>query len=75
MKMDLYDYDRFYQPPGQRCYLPVALALHFARFATEKNLKQADDILIEYFQGELREKLAAVDESEVLKRGMFEEDP
>ncbi|GAB7351106.1 hypothetical protein MBLNU459_g1571t1 [Dothideomycetes sp. NU459] len=34
-------------------YLPVALALHFCGMATEKNLKQAQDILIpmgEYFQ-------------------------
>lgn len=34
-------------------YLPVALALHFCEIATEKNLKQASDILIpmgEYFQ-------------------------
>ncbi|KAF1346089.1 ERG20 farnesyl diphosphate synthase [Delphinella strobiligena] len=34
-------------------YLPVALSLHFCGLATEKNLKQAQDILIpmgEYFQ-------------------------
>lgn len=36
-------------------YLPVALALHFCGLATEKNLKQAHDILIpmgEYFQAQ-----------------------
>ena len=51
--MDKYTFIVIYKTAYYSFYLPVALALHFSGFATEKNLKQAEDILIpmgEYFQ-------------------------
>ncbi|KAF2084595.1 ERG20 farnesyl diphosphate synthase [Saccharata proteae CBS 121410] len=51
--MEKYSFIVIYKTAYYSFYLPVALALHFAGFATEKNLKQAHDILIpmgEYFQ-------------------------
>ncbi|KAF2483688.1 ERG20 farnesyl diphosphate synthase [Neohortaea acidophila] len=51
--MDKYTFIVIYKTAYYSFYLPVALALHFAGFATAKNLKQAEDILIpmgEYFQ-------------------------
>ena len=51
--MEKYTFIVIYKTAYYSFYLPVALALHFAGFATEKNLKQAEDILIpmgEYFQ-------------------------
>ena len=51
--MDKYTFIVIYKTAYYSFYLPVALALHFSGFATPKNLKQAEDILIpmgEYFQ-------------------------
>ena len=51
--MDKYTFIVIYKTAYYSFYLPVALALHFSGFATSKNLKQAEDILIpmgEYFQ-------------------------
>ena len=51
--MEKYTFIVVYKTAYYSFYLPVALALHFAGFATPHNLKQAEDILIpmgEYFQ-------------------------
>lgn len=51
--MEKYTFIVIYKTAYYSFYLPVALALHFAGFATPKNLKQSEDILIpmgEYFQ-------------------------
>lgn len=51
--MEKYTFIVIYKTAYYSFYLPVALALHFAGFASPKNLKQAEDILIpmgEYFQ-------------------------
>ncbi|KAK3047833.1 Farnesyl pyrophosphate synthetase [Extremus antarcticus] len=51
--MEKYTFIVIYKTAYYSFYLPVALALHFSGFASEKNLKQAEDILIpmgEYFQ-------------------------
>lgn len=51
--MDKYAFIVIYKTAYYSFYLPVALALHTLGLATEKNLKQAEDILIplgEYFQ-------------------------
>lgn len=51
--LEKYTFIVIYKTAYYSFYLPVALALHFAGFATEKNLKTAEDILIpmgEYFQ-------------------------
>ncbi len=51
--MEKYQFIVIYKTAYYSFYLPVALALHQAGFATLKNLKQAHDILIplgEYFQ-------------------------
>jgi len=51
--LDKYTFIVVYKTAYYSFYLPVALALHYAGVATEKNLKQAHDILIpmgEYFQ-------------------------
>lgn len=51
--MEKYTFIVIYKTAYYSFYLPVALALHFSGFATAKNLKQAEDILIpmgEYFQ-------------------------
>ena len=51
--MDKYTFIVIYKTAYYSFYLPVALALYYSGFATEKNLKQAEDILIpmgEYFQ-------------------------
>ena len=51
--MEKYQFIVIYKTAYYSFYLPVALALHQAGFATTKNLKQAEDILIplgEYFQ-------------------------
>lgn len=51
--LEKYTFIVIYKTAYYSFYLPVALALHFCERATEKNLKQAHDILIpmgEYFQ-------------------------
>lgn len=51
--LEKYSFIVIYKTAYYSFYLPVALALHFAGFATPKNLKQAEDILVpmgEYFQ-------------------------
>lgn len=51
--MEKYTFIVIYKTAYYSFYLPVALALHFGGFATPKNLKQAEDILVpmgEYFQ-------------------------
>lgn len=51
--LEKYTFIVIYKTAYYSFYLPVALALHFAGFASEKNLKTAEDILIpmgEYFQ-------------------------
>ena len=51
--LEKYTFIVIYKTAYYSFYLPVALALHFAGFASEANLKQAEDILIpmgEYFQ-------------------------
>lgn len=51
--LDKYTFIVIYKTAYYSFYLPVALALHFAGFATPKNLKHSEDILIpmgEYFQ-------------------------
>lgn len=51
--LEKYTFIVIYKTAYYSFYLPVALALHFAGYATEKNLKHAEDILIpmgEYFQ-------------------------
>jgi len=51
--LDKYTFIVIYKTAYYSFYLPVALALHFAGYATPRNLKQAEDILIpmgEYFQ-------------------------
>jgi len=51
--LEKYTFIVIYKTAYYSFYLPVALALHFCGMATEKNLKQAHDILIpmgEYFQ-------------------------
>ena len=51
--MDKYTFIVIYKTAYYSFYLPVALALHYLKLATPKNLKQAHDILIpmgEYFQ-------------------------
>jgi farnesyl diphosphate synthase len=51
--LDKYTFIVIYKTAYYSFYLPVALALYYAGFATEKNLKQAEDILVpmgEYFQ-------------------------
>ncbi|KAF2427520.1 ERG20 farnesyl diphosphate synthase [Tothia fuscella] len=51
--LDKYTFIVIYKTAFYSFYLPVALALYFSNLATEKNLKQAQDILIpmgEYFQ-------------------------
>ncbi|KAF2208607.1 hypothetical protein CERZMDRAFT_49045 [Cercospora zeae-maydis SCOH1-5] len=51
--LEKYTFIVIYKTAYYSFYLPVALALHFSGFATEKNLKTAEDILIpmgEYFQ-------------------------
>jgi farnesyl diphosphate synthase len=51
--LEKYSFIVIYKTAYYSFYLPVALALHFSGFATEQNLKQAEDILIpmgEYFQ-------------------------
>ncbi|KAF7187010.1 Farnesyl pyrophosphate synthase [Pseudocercospora fuligena] len=51
--LEKYTFIVIYKTAYYSFYLPVALALHFAGFATPKNLKTAEDILIpmgEYFQ-------------------------
>lgn len=51
--LEKYTFIVIYKTAYYSFYLPVALALHFAGFATPKNLKIAEDILIpmgEYFQ-------------------------
>lgn len=51
--LEKYTFIVIYKTAYYSFYLPVALALYFAGFATPKNLKQAEDILIpmgEYFQ-------------------------
>ncbi|CAK4030958.1 Farnesyl pyrophosphate synthase [Lecanosticta acicola] len=51
--MEKYTFIVIYKTAYYSFYLPVALALYFAGFASPKNLKQAEDILIpmgEYFQ-------------------------
>lgn len=58
--LDKFSLDKFsfiviYKTAYYSFYLPVALALHFSALATDKNLKQAHDILIpmgEYFQAQ-----------------------
>ena len=51
--LEKYTFIVVYKTAYYSFYLPVALALHFAGYATKKNLLQAEDILIpmgEYFQ-------------------------
>jgi farnesyl diphosphate synthase len=51
--LEKYTFIVIYKTAYYSFYLPVALALHFAGFATPKNLQTAEDILIpmgEYFQ-------------------------
>lgn len=51
--LEKYTFIVIYKTAYYSFYLPVALALHFAGFATERNLKIAEEILIpmgEYFQ-------------------------
>ncbi|KJX92137.1 farnesyl pyrophosphate synthetase like protein [Zymoseptoria brevis] len=51
--LDKYTFIVIYKTAYYSFYLPVALAMHFSGFATLKNLKQAEDILVpmgEYFQ-------------------------
>jgi farnesyl diphosphate synthase len=51
--MEKFTFIVIYKTAYYSFYLPVALALHFSGFASAKNLKQAEDILIpmgEYFQ-------------------------
>ncbi|GAM84010.1 hypothetical protein ANO11243_020010 [Dothideomycetidae sp. 11243] len=51
--LEKYSFIVIYKTAFYSFYLPVALALHYCDLATEKNLKQARDILIpmgEYFQ-------------------------
>jgi farnesyl diphosphate synthase len=51
--MEKYTFIVIYKTAYYSFYLPVALALYFSGFATDKNLKQAQDILVpmgEYFQ-------------------------
>ncbi|KAK4544204.1 hypothetical protein LTR36_004414 [Oleoguttula mirabilis] len=51
--LEKYTFIVIYKTAYYSFYLPVALALHFAGYASEKNLKQAEEILIpmgEYFQ-------------------------
>jgi farnesyl diphosphate synthase len=51
--MEKYTFIVIYKTAYYSFYLPVALAIHYCGLATEKNLKQAHDILIpmgEYFQ-------------------------
>ena len=51
--LEKYTFIVIYKTAYYSFYLPVALALHFAGFASPNNLKQAEDILIpmgEYFQ-------------------------
>lgn len=51
--MDKYTFIVIYKTAYYSFYLPVALAMHFSGLASEKNLRQAEDILIpmgEYFQ-------------------------
>jgi farnesyl diphosphate synthase len=51
--LEKYTFIVIYKTAYYSFYLPVALALHFSGFASPKNLKQAEDILIpmgEYFQ-------------------------
>ncbi|KAJ9616915.1 Farnesyl pyrophosphate synthetase [Cladophialophora chaetospira] len=51
--MAKYTFIVIYKTAYYSFYLPVALALHYLRLATPKNLKQSEDILIplgEYFQ-------------------------
>lgn len=51
--LDKYTFIVIYKTAYYSFYLPVALALHFAGFASPKNLKHSEDILIpmgEYFQ-------------------------
>lgn len=51
--MEKYTFIVIYKTAFYSFYLPVALAMHYCNLATEKNLKQAKDILIpmgEYFQ-------------------------
>jgi farnesyl diphosphate synthase len=51
--MTKYTFIVIYKTAYYSFYLPVALALHYLRLATPKNLKQSEDILIplgEYFQ-------------------------
>jgi farnesyl diphosphate synthase len=53
--LEKFSYIVIYKTAFYSFYLPVALALHYAGYATEKNLKQAKDILIpmgEYFQAQ-----------------------
>jgi farnesyl diphosphate synthase len=53
--MDKFSFIVIYKTAFYSFYLPVALALHYCNLATEKNLKQAKDILIpmgEYFQAQ-----------------------
>ena len=53
--MDKFTFIVIYKTAYYSFYLPVALALHFSGFATEKNLSIAHDILIpmgEYFQAQ-----------------------
>lgn len=51
--MEKYTFIVRYKTAFYSFYLPVAVALHYSRKATKKNLKQAEDILVdmgEYFQ-------------------------
>ncbi|EMC93941.1 hypothetical protein BAUCODRAFT_158585 [Baudoinia panamericana UAMH 10762] len=51
--LEKYTFIVIYKTAYYSFYLPVALAMHFAGYASPKNLKQAEDILIpmgEYFQ-------------------------
>src|ERR1700753_2238797 len=53
--MDKFTFIVIYKTAYYSFYLPVALAMHYCGIATEKNLKQAHDILIpmgEYFQAQ-----------------------
>lgn len=53
--MDKFSFIVIYKTAYYSFYLPVALALHYCGVASEKNLKQAHDILIpmgEYFQAQ-----------------------
>jgi farnesyl diphosphate synthase len=53
--LDKFTFIVIYKTAYYSFYLPVALALHYLQLATEKNLRQAHDILIplgEYFQAQ-----------------------